>query len=133
MDWLVRHGERYLKPETRTTNWLLSYKKAKVHYEPLGVVAAIVSWNYRTHDLYLALTPTEEKLLALHNAFSPILAAIFAGNGIVVKCSENVIWSTQWYVAAIKECLRTCGQDPELVQVHLRTQPAGGSPADLYL
>ena len=47
MDWLVTHGEYYLQPESRSTNWMLTYKKAKVHYEPLGVVAAIVSWNYR--------------------------------------------------------------------------------------
>ena len=47
MDWLVTHGEHYLKPETRSTNWMLVYKSAKVYYEPLGVVAAIVSWNYR--------------------------------------------------------------------------------------
>lgn len=25
----------------------MCYKKSEVHYEPLGVVAAIVSWNYR--------------------------------------------------------------------------------------
>ncbi|EKM61621.1 uncharacterized protein PHACADRAFT_248325 [Phanerochaete carnosa HHB-10118-sp] len=100
MDWLVRHGERYLKPESRTTNWMLLYKSAKVHYAPLGVVAAIVSWNY-----------------PLHNVFSPVLAAIFAGNSIIVKCSENVVWSTMWYVSAIKECLRVCGQDSELVQL----------------
>lgn len=56
-------------------------------------------------------------MLALHNALSPILAGIFAGNGVVVKCSENVVWSTQWFVDAVKECLRICGQDPELVQV----------------
>lgn len=55
--------------------------------------------------------------LALHNAWSPILAAIFAGNGIVLKCSENVVWSTTWFVGAITECLRVCGHDPELVQV----------------
>jgi len=45
------------------------------------------------------------------------LASIFAGNGIVLKCSENVIWSTTWFVDAIQECLRVCGHDPELVQV----------------
>ncbi|KAI0785356.1 Aldehyde/histidinol dehydrogenase [Irpex lacteus] len=100
MDWLVNHGERYLKPESRTTNWLLAYKSAKVYYEPLGVVAAIVSWNY-----------------PLHNLLSPILAALFSGNGIVVKCSENVVWSSQWFIGAVKECLRACGQDPELVQL----------------
>ncbi|KIP11111.1 hypothetical protein PHLGIDRAFT_125015 [Phlebiopsis gigantea 11061_1 CR5-6] len=100
MDWLVRNGEYYLKPESRGTNWMLLYKKARVHYEPLGVVAAIVSWNY-----------------PLHNVFSPVLAAIFAGNACVVKCSESVVWSTQWYVSAIKEALRVCGQNPELVQL----------------
>ena len=55
MDWLVRHGESYLKPESRGTNWMLTYKKAKVYYEPLGVVAAIVSWNYRTRLCSLLL------------------------------------------------------------------------------
>jgi acyl-CoA reductase-like NAD-dependent aldehyde dehydrogenase len=55
--------------------------------------------------------------LALHNAWSPILAAIFAGNGVVVKCSESVVWSTNWFVGAFTECLRACGHDPELIQV----------------
>jgi len=45
------------------------------------------------------------------------MAAIFAGNGVVLKCSEKVIWSTSWYVDIIKTCLQACGQDPELVQV----------------
>ena len=47
MEWLIDRGELALKPETRSTSWMLLYKKAKVYYEPLGVVAAIVSWNYR--------------------------------------------------------------------------------------
>ena len=55
--------------------------------------------------------------LALHNAWSPILAALFAGNSIVLKCSENVLWSTGWFVDIIKSCLRACGHDEELVQV----------------
>lgn len=55
--------------------------------------------------------------LALHNAWSPILAGIFAGNGVVLKCSENVVWSTTWFVGAIKEALGVCGQDPDLVQL----------------
>ncbi|KAF8626227.1 hypothetical protein AX15_004914 [Amanita polypyramis BW_CC] len=100
MEWLINHGEQVLRPETRANPFMLLYKKCQVHFEPLGVVAAIVSWNY-----------------PLHNAWSPILAAIFAGNGIVLKCSEHVIWSTGWFVDAIKECLKVCGHDPELVQV----------------
>jgi acyl-CoA reductase-like NAD-dependent aldehyde dehydrogenase len=54
---------------------------------------------------------------ALHNAWSPILASIFAGNGVVLKCSEHVIWSTSWFVGAIQECLRACGHDSDLIQV----------------
>ncbi|KDQ63254.1 hypothetical protein JAAARDRAFT_168878 [Jaapia argillacea MUCL 33604] len=100
MDWLISNGERVLKPESRRTNLMLSYKTSEVHFEPLGVVAAIVSWNY-----------------PLHNAWSPILAALFAGNGVVVKCSEHVIWSTTWFVGAVQECLRVCGHNPDLVQL----------------
>lgn len=48
MDWLIDNGEYHLRPEKRRNNTLLLYKRAEVHYEPLGVVAAIVSWNYRT-------------------------------------------------------------------------------------
>ncbi|KZT72872.1 Aldedh-domain-containing protein [Daedalea quercina L-15889] len=100
LDWLINHGERYLRPERRRGNLLMFYKKSWVCYEPLGVVAAIVSWNY-----------------PLHNAWSPIIAALFSGNAIVLKCSENVIWSTRWFVDVIKDCLRACKRDPELVQL----------------
>jgi acyl-CoA reductase-like NAD-dependent aldehyde dehydrogenase len=55
--------------------------------------------------------------IALHNAWGPIMAALFAGNAIVLKCSEHVIWSTSWFVGAIRECLRACGYSEELVQV----------------
>ncbi|EJD03805.1 meiotic sister-chromatid recombination aldehyde dehydrogenase [Fomitiporia mediterranea MF3/22] len=100
LEWLIDHGESYLRPEKRGTSLMMCYKRAELHYEPLGVVAAIVSWNY-----------------PLHNAWSPILAAIFAGNGVVVKCSEQVVWSTSWFIGAIRECLTVCGFDPDLVQV----------------
>ncbi|KAJ7445680.1 meiotic sister-chromatid recombination aldehyde dehydrogenase [Mycena galericulata] len=99
LSWLIDHGEKALRPESRASNLILAYKSAKVHYEPLGVVAGIVSWNY-----------------PLHNAWSPIIASLFAGNAIVLKCSENVVWSTQWFVGAIRTCLQACGHDPELVQ-----------------
>ena len=54
---------------------------------------------------------------ALHNAWSPIIAALFSGNSVVLKCSEHVVWSTTWFVQAIRECLKACGHDEELVQV----------------
>ena len=51
MDWLLDHGEAALRPEIRHSNMILSYKKSMVYHEPLGVVAAIVSWNYRSYKL----------------------------------------------------------------------------------
>ena len=44
------------------------YKAARVEYHPLGVVGAIVPWNY-----------------PFHNVFNPLSAALFAGNAIVIK------------------------------------------------
>lgn len=44
------------------------HKVAKVEFSPLGVVGAIVSWNY-----------------PFHNIFNPMLAAVFSGNSIVIK------------------------------------------------
>ncbi|TCD64319.1 Meiotic Sister-Chromatid recombination aldehyde dehydrogenase [Steccherinum ochraceum] len=100
LDWLVNHGERVLKPDFRYSNFLMFYKTAQVQFEPLGVVAAIVSWNY-----------------PLHNAWSPMMAALFSGNSIVIKCSENVIWSTQFFVKVAQTCLEACGHNPDLVQL----------------
>ena len=55
--------------------------------------------------------------VALHNAWSPILASIFAGNAVVLKCSEKVIWSSTWFVDAITTCLRTLGHPEDIVQL----------------
>ncbi|KIM55169.1 hypothetical protein SCLCIDRAFT_1221313 [Scleroderma citrinum Foug A] len=99
LEWLINHGERSLRTETRYSNLLMSHKKSQVVYEPKGVVSAIVSWNY-----------------PLHNAWSPIIAAIFAGNAIVLKCSEHVVWSTDWFVGAIHKALEVCGHDADIVQ-----------------
>jgi len=52
LDWLLDHGTRVLRPETRYSSLMTIYKHAEVHFEPLGVVAALVSWNYRTLYAY---------------------------------------------------------------------------------
>ena len=46
LKWTVDHGEKALKAERRPANLLMFYKKNEVRYEPLGVVAACVSWKY---------------------------------------------------------------------------------------
>lgn len=52
MEWILNYGEEALRPSKRTTPWMLVHKRSTVYYEPLGVVAAIVSWNYRTFRCY---------------------------------------------------------------------------------
>jgi aldehyde dehydrogenase (NAD+)/coniferyl-aldehyde dehydrogenase len=66
-----RHLREWMAPEPRkTSRWFLP-ASARVHYEPLGVVGIIVPWNY---PLYLA--------------FAPLVAALSAGNRVLLKLSE---------------------------------------------
>lgn len=100
LQWTIRHGEAILRPESRATNLLLAHKACRVVHEPLGVVAACVSWNY-----------------PVHNMLGPIITALFAGNAVVIKCSEHVAWSSQHILAGVRQCLVATGHSPELVQL----------------
>lgn len=66
MEWIMDHGEEALKPESRKSNFIQFYKKSEVHYNPLGVVAAIVSWNYRKQSSLAA----HSNLLISYNSFA---------------------------------------------------------------
>ncbi|KAL5339744.1 Aldehyde/histidinol dehydrogenase [Aspergillus crustosus] len=99
LKWTIDHGEKALSAESRPTNILMMYKKNKVTYEPLGVVSACVSWNY-----------------PFHNFISPVISAIFAGNGIVVKPSEQTAWSSIYFLDIIRGALESCGHSRDLVQ-----------------
>ncbi|KAI3340887.1 Aldehyde/histidinol dehydrogenase [Ustulina deusta] len=99
LQWTIKHGENALRPSRRPTNLLLSYKKGTVHYEPLGVVAALVSWNY-----------------PFHNLVGPVVSSIFSGNGVVVKVSEQTCWSAAYYTSIARGALAAHGHDPALVQ-----------------
>ncbi|KAF6807820.1 aldehyde dehydrogenase [Colletotrichum sojae] len=99
LTWTLNHGERALRPSPRPTNLLMAYKKNEVRYEPLGVVGALVSWNY-----------------PFHNLISPIISSIFAGNGVIVKVSEQTAWSSQYFTSIARGALIAHGHDPSLIQ-----------------
>lgn len=99
LQWTIKHGEKALLPSKRPTNLLMSYKSNTVIYEPLGVVAACVSWNY-----------------PFHNFISPVISALFSGNAIVVKPSEQTCWSTSYFLKLIRGALHACNHSPMLVQ-----------------
>ncbi|OCK84736.1 aldehyde dehydrogenase [Lepidopterella palustris CBS 459.81] len=99
LKWTIEHGEEALKPEPRPTNFLMMYKVNEVRWEPLGIVAACVSWNY-----------------PFHNLLGPIISSIFAGNGIIVKGSEATAWSSAYFTRIATSALTACGHSPNLVQ-----------------
>ena len=53
LKWTINHGEKALKAERRPTNFLMMYKRNEVRYEPMGVVAACVSWKCVLLVLYV--------------------------------------------------------------------------------
>ncbi|KAF2237812.1 Aldedh-domain-containing protein [Viridothelium virens] len=99
LKWTIDHGEKALRPSKRPTNLLMMYKKNEVRYEPLGVVAACVSWNY-----------------PFHNLLGPIISSLFTGNAIVLKPSERTAWSSNYFISVVKSALEACGHSPHLVQ-----------------
>ncbi|CAG7967898.1 unnamed protein product [Penicillium nalgiovense] len=99
LKWTIDHGEKALLPERRPTNFLMMYKKNMVTYEPLGLVGACVSWNY-----------------PLHNFIGPIISALFTGNAVVVKPSEQTAWSAVYFLEMVRGALSSCGHSRDLVQ-----------------
>jgi len=99
LEWTLKHGEKALRPTRRPTNLLMAYKRNMVFYEPLGVVAALVSWNY-----------------PFHNLIGPIISGIFAGNGVLVKVSEQTAWSSVYFTNIARGALVAHGHNPALIQ-----------------
>jgi acyl-CoA reductase-like NAD-dependent aldehyde dehydrogenase len=97
--WLADTAEQYLQPEYRSTGRMMMMKKVHVEYIPLGVIGAIVPWNY-----------------PFHNVFNPVSAALFSGNAIVIKVSEYASWSIGYYKRIIDACLDAVGAPRDLVQ-----------------
>ena len=96
--WTIGNGEKHLRAE-KVSSGLLAHKTARLEYHPLGVVAAIIPWNY-----------------PFQNIMNPVVTALMSGNAIVVKPSEWVAWSSARFVEALRGVIRDAGHDPDLVQ-----------------
>lgn len=71
VDFARKHLKRWMKPQRQRMPLNQLPGSARVQYEPLGVVLIIAPWNY---PIFLSL--------------SPIVAALAAGNCVVLKPSE---------------------------------------------
>jgi aldehyde dehydrogenase (NAD+) len=98
--WTLSEGEQSLAPEYRSVGVLTAHKTARVEYQPMGVLGAIIPWNY-----------------PFHNMFGQIISAIFAGNALVLKVSEHSTWSSEYYIQIVQTALTQLGHDADLVQI----------------
>ncbi len=71
IDHTLARLRRWMKPERRRPELLFAGNRLRVHYQPKGVVGVIVPWNF---PIYLAL--------------GPLVAALAAGNRVMIKMSE---------------------------------------------
>ena len=101
-----RHASKLLAPKrTGGAVPLLTY--TRTYHHPKGVVAVISPWNY-----------------PLTLAISDALAAIMAGNSIVIKPDSL----TPYTALACKALLDRAGFPPDLLQVIIGSGPALGEP-----
>ena len=67
----IRHLPQWMRPRPAAAGWQFLPGRARVVYQPLGVVGVIGAWNY---PLLLSL--------------SPVVSALAAGNHVMLKPSE---------------------------------------------
>ena len=99
LKYTIQNGARDLEPEKRPSGFL-THKAARVEYLPLGVIGVIAPWNF-----------------PFHNMFCPTIPALFAGNAVVIKVSEQTSWSAGPYVDIFQSALEAHGFSRDLVQV----------------
>ncbi|MET1255008.1 coniferyl aldehyde dehydrogenase [Aliikangiella maris] len=68
----LKHLRQWMRPQKCGVNWLFQPALARIMYQPLGVVGIISPWNF---PVYLLI--------------SPLVAAIAAGNRVILKPSEK--------------------------------------------
>lgn len=99
-----KHGAKALRPKKVPTPMALFGRKSYIEYQPRGVVLVISPWNY----------PFQLSLV-------PVIAAVFAGNSVILKPSEV----TPKVGAAIKRLIELCEFPPGVVQVALGGKDLG--------
>jgi acyl-CoA reductase-like NAD-dependent aldehyde dehydrogenase len=98
LSWTAHYGEKVLQEEVREVGLIAIHKRASVSYLPLGVVSAIVSWNY-----------------PFHNIIGPMISALFAGNGFVGKVSEWSCYYANYYQEIVRSAIVKLGYSADLV------------------
>ena len=86
IDHTLARLKSWMKPERRAAGWKLWPAKAEVRFVPLGVVGIISPWNY-----------------PVNLALAPLVAAIGAGNHVLLKPSEHTPRASEFLRTLIAE------------------------------
>lgn len=97
--WTIKHGARHLSPETVSAG-LFVHKRARIEYQPLGVIGVIAPWNY-----------------PLQNILGPAIPALMAGNAVIIKASEWVAWSSSHFQKVFNAAFKAAGYSTDLVRI----------------
>lgn len=94
--YTTRRLRGWMKPSRRQVGMAFQPGKARVVYQPLGVVGIMVPWNY---PLYLAI--------------GPLVGALAAGNRALIKMSE----STPATATVLRQMLASCFGEDEVAVI----------------
>lgn len=86
LDWAARKARGVLRRRRVSPGLLMANQRARVTYEPMGVVGVIAPWNYPV------FTP-----------MGAITGALAAGNAVVLKPSEHTPAVGRWLAEAVSE------------------------------
>lgn len=110
----IKHVHKWMKPQRVPTPMTLVGTHSAIHYEPKGVVLIIGPWNY-PFQLVIA----------------PLIAAVAAGNCVIVKPSELTVQTSKLLVSLLADVF-----SPEEVAVvegdHVETQKLLALPFDHF-
>jgi coniferyl-aldehyde dehydrogenase len=82
----LRHLRRWMRPRRRSTELLFLTNRARVQYQPKGVVGIIAPWNF-----------------PIYTSVGPLIAALAAGDRAMIKMSELVPHATEALARIIGE------------------------------
>lgn len=95
IDFALKHLEYWMRPQKVASPWLSALHfgaSSYIYPEPYGLALVISPWNY---PLYLSLAPA--------------VAAIAAGNTVVIKPSEHSQQTSDWLLRSIAENFSSSG------------------------
>ena len=86
IDHACKHLRRWLRPQRQCVALWFQPGRAELRWQPLGAIGIIVPWNY---PIYLAV--------------GPLVAALAAGNRVLIKTSELTPATSRVFAAMIAE------------------------------